>query len=195
MPQGPHGRGREARGRARGGEQGAARGGGGRGRGRGARGGVAGGVEVALAVAGSGRKSAGSGRVLLRHAAGPSADRRSDRTALERARVAVEDEAEGLEDSGGLAAEEPDFFFDFFFFSEVRKPRKKEKEKKHLLSFSLSLFFFETHPPASATAAGARWRLSAERAAQRLLRTSPVVEGEAAIFFSVSFFVIFFLAF
>ena len=62
---------------------------------------------------GRGRR-ARDGRVPVRRAAGPAADRRGDHAALERARVAVEDEAKGLEDSGRLAAEETVFFCFFF---------------------------------------------------------------------------------
>ena len=72
----------------------------------------------------------------------------------------------------------------FFFPLSLRKQEvrgSKEEEEGELSSFSL-LSFSQTHPPASTTSAGARRRLSAERAAQRLLRTSPVVEGEAVIF-------------
>ena len=108
VPQGPHCRRREARGRARRGEQGASR----EGDGRRARGGGRSAARSGVAVAGGGDGDGGSGGsgggsgVLLRRAAGAAANGRGGRAALERSRVAAEDEAEGLEDSGGLAVEQ-----------------------------------------------------------------------------------------
>lgn len=62
------------------------------------------------------------------------------------------------------------------------REKKSRAERNDGASLSLSLSF-QTRPLASAISAGALRRLRAERAAQRLFRTSPVVEGGAVIFF------------